>query len=77
MVYLTFLMENWTDILFFVLLMIVYTIIITLNNGVVNKTLNNSDKLVKTIVLERFKDKNNNKDPIGYMYKINKRSKKV
>lgn len=52
----TFLRENWTDILFFVLLMVVYMIFVTLRNGV-DKNLNNNageKKTVKTIIIETF-----------------------
>lgn len=52
----TFLTENWSDILFFVLLMIVYMIVVTLNNGVelnANRLMPEK-KTMKTIILETF-----------------------
>ena len=51
-----FLRENWSDILFFVLLMIVYMIFITVRNSA-DKNMNAEDgekKTIKTIVLETF-----------------------
>jgi hypothetical protein len=51
-----FLRENWSDILFFVLLIVVYMIFSTLRNGA-EKNMNNADgekKTIKTIVLETF-----------------------
>lgn len=50
----TFLRENWSDILFFILLMVVYMIFITVRNGVDKKNNNNEKKTVRTIVLETF-----------------------
>ena len=53
---LLFLRENWSDIMFFVLLMAVYVIFVTLRNGV-DKIANDGKgekKTVKTIVLETF-----------------------
>jgi len=51
----SFLRENWDDIMFFVLLMVVYVIFVTLRDGV-DKSANSSGekKTVKTIVLETF-----------------------
>lgn len=51
-----FLRENWSDILFFVLLIVVYMIFSTLRNGA-EKNMNNADvekKTIKTIVIETF-----------------------
>jgi hypothetical protein len=52
-----FLRENWSDILFFVLLMVVYMIFVTLRNGV-DKSIDNENggekKTVKTVVIETF-----------------------
>jgi hypothetical protein len=54
---LLFLRENWSDIMFFVLLMVVYMIFVTLRNGV-DKNISDVDggdkKTVKTIILETF-----------------------
>jgi len=50
----TFLRENWSDILFFVLLMVVYMIFITIKNGADKSTNDGEKKTVKTIVLETF-----------------------
>jgi len=52
----SFLRENWDDVAFFVLLMIVYVIFMTLRNGVDKYGINNNGekKTVKTIVLETF-----------------------
>ena len=50
---LLFLRENWSDIMFFVLLMVVYMIFVTLRNGV-DKSGKGEKKTVKTIVLETF-----------------------
>ena len=54
---LLFLRENWSDIMFFVLLMVVYMIFVTLRNGV-DKNVSDIDggdkKTVKTIILETF-----------------------
>jgi hypothetical protein len=51
-----FLRENWSDILFFVLLMVVYIIFITVRNSA-DKNMNAEDgekKTIKTVVLETF-----------------------
>ena len=50
----TFLRENWSDILFFVLLMVVYMIFVTIKNGADKITDDGEKKTVKTIVLETF-----------------------
>lgn len=53
---LLFLRENWSDILFFVLLMVVYMIFVTLRNGVdkITKDSEGEKKTIKTIVIETF-----------------------
>lgn len=51
----SFLRENWDDIMFFVLLMVVYMIFVTVRDGVdKNANGNKKKKTVKTIVLETF-----------------------
>ena len=49
-----FLRENWDDIMFFVLLMVVYIIFVTLRDGAADKSTSGEKKPVKTIVLETF-----------------------
>ncbi len=49
-----FLRENWSDVLFFVLLMVVYVIVVTVKNGADKSTVNGEKKTVKTIVFETF-----------------------
>ena len=44
----------WSDILFFVLLMVVYMIFTTVRNGADNVTENGEKKTIKTIVIETF-----------------------
>jgi len=51
----SFLRENWDDIMFFVLLMVVYMIFATVRDGVdKNAVGDRNKKTVKTIVLETF-----------------------
>ena len=51
----SFLRENWDDIMFFVLLMVVYIIFATVRDGVdKNAGGDRNKKTVKTIVLETF-----------------------
>lgn len=49
-----FLRENWADILFFVLLMVVYMIVVTLKNGADKIEPDGEKKTIKTIVMETF-----------------------
>lgn len=50
----TFLKDNWADILFFLLLMVVYMIVVTVKNGSDKVESNGEKKTIKTIVLETF-----------------------
>lgn len=49
-----FLRENWSDILFFVLLMVVYMIVVTVKNGSEKVESDGEKKTIKTIVIETF-----------------------
>lgn len=67
MLSIAFLNENWSDILFFVLLIIVYTIYVTLKNGV-DKSIGNiyNKKPIKTVILETFKTNKDKVEPSGF-----------